>query len=211
MLTSETELIAALRRRDEAAFMLLVERYHNQMVRLARSIVGDSAVAEEVAQEAWVGVLRGVARFEGRSSLQTWIFTILTNCARTRAVREQRTWPFADWFGDEEEPEPSVDPARFQSGGRWQGHWLYAPVSWRTIPEEHLLAQETLALIQQAIDALPLAQRTVIQLRDVEGLSAAEVCNILQIGESNQRVLLHRARAKVQRTLAHYLGQESPG
>jgi RNA polymerase sigma-70 factor (ECF subfamily) len=202
------DLVAALRACDEAAFMLLVERYHAKMVRLARSFVGDIAVAEEVAQEAWLGVLRGVARFEGRSSLQTWIFTILTNCARTRAVREQRTLPFADWLGAEEDAEPSVDAARFQAEGRWQGHWLHGPTSWRTIPEDHLLAQETLDLVQQAIDALPPTQRTVIQLRDVEGLSAAEVCNVLQISESNQRVLLHRARARVQRALAYYLGKE---
>jgi RNA polymerase sigma-70 factor (ECF subfamily) len=201
------QLLAALRAGEEAAFRSLVEMYHARMVRLARTFVADTAVAEEVAQEAWVGVLRGLSRFEGRSSLQTWLFTILSNCARTRALREQRTVPFADLLDEDEEGEPVVSPTRFQSSGRWQGHWFDVPKRWSELPEEHILAQETLAVAQQAIDNLPPNQRAVILLRDVDGLGAAEVCNILQVSESNQRVLLHRARAKVQQALARYFGE----
>ena len=208
MITDEPQLISALRAGDDSAFMQLVDAYHAKMVRLARSFVGDAMVAEEVAQEAWLGVLRGVQRFEGRSSLQTWIFTILTNCARTHARREQRTLPFSDVFALEEDDEPTVDPGRFQQEGRWRGHWHDGPSSWREIPENRILAQETLDLVRTAIDALPPNQRTVILLRDVDGVEAADVCNILQISESNQRVLLHRARAKVQAALARYLGEE---
>lgn len=127
MTTDEPQLISALRAGDDSAFMQLVDAYHAKMVRLARSFVGDAMVAEEVAQEAWLGVLRGIQRFEGRSSLQTWIFTILTNCARTRARREQRTLPFSDIFAFEEEDEPAVDPGRFQQEGRWRGHWQGGP------------------------------------------------------------------------------------
>lgn len=205
MTLDETQLIAALRAGDESAFMQLVDAYHAKMVRLAHSFVGNTMVAEEVAQEAWLGVLRGVQRFEGRSSLQTWIFTILTNCARTRARREQRTLTFSDIFAVEDDDEPTVDPDRFPQEGRWRGHWHDGPSSWREVPENRILAQETLELVRAAIEALPPNQRTVILLRDVDGVEAADVCNILQISESNQRVLLHRARAKVQEALARYL------
>ncbi len=208
MITDEPQLISALRAGDDHAFMQLVDAYHVKMVRLAQSFVGNAMVAEEVAQEAWLGVLRGVQRFEGRSSLQTWIFTILTNCARTRAQREQRTVPFSDVFVAEDDDEPTVDPGRFQQEGRWRGHWQDGPSSWREIPENRILAQETLDLVRSAIESLPPNQRTVILLRDVEGVEAADVCNILQISESNQRVLLHRARAKVQAALARYLSED---
>jgi len=206
--TDEPQLISALRAGNDSAFMQLVDAYHARMVRLAQSFVGDAMVAEEVAQEAWLGVLRGVQRFEGRSSLQTWIFTILTNCARTRAQREQRTVPFSDVFAAQDDDEPTVAPGRFQQEGRWRGHWQDGPSSWREIPENRILAQETLDRVRAAIDALPPNQRTVILLRDVDGVEAADVCNILQISESNQRVLLHRARAKVQAALARYLSED---
>lgn len=208
VITDEPQLVSALRAGDDSAFMQLVDAYHTRMVRLAHSFVGDAMVAEEVAQEAWLGVLRGVQRFEGRSSLQTWIFTILTNCARTRAQREQRTVPFSDLFALEDDDEPTVDPGRFQPDGRWRGHWRDGPSSWREVPETRILAQETLDLVRAAIEALPANQRTVILLRDVDGVEAADVCNILQISESNQRVLLHRARAKVQGALARYLSED---
>lgn len=205
MTLDEPQLIAALRTGDDSAFMQLVDAYHAKLVRLARSFVGDAMIAEEVAQEAWLGVLRGVQRFEGRSSLQTWIFTILTNCARTRARREQRTLAFSDIFAVEDDDEPTVEPDRFQQEGRWRGHWQDGPSNWHEIPENRILAQETLELLRAAIEALPPNQRAVILLRDVDGVDAADVCNILQISESNQRVLLHRARAKVQAALARYL------
>lgn len=207
MVTEETDLLSALRRGDEAAFISLVERYHAKMVRLALGFVGDAMVAEEVAQEAWLGVLRGVGRFEGRSSLQTWLFTILANCARSRARREKRTVSFSAFFG-EEDVESAVEPERFQQEGRWRDHWLHFPASWSELPEERILAQETLERVRQAIDGLPPNQRTVVLLRDVEGLSAAEACNVLQVSESNQRVLLHRGRAKVQHALVQYFGED---
>jgi RNA polymerase sigma-70 factor (ECF subfamily) len=206
--TGEMELVSGLRSGDEQAFVALVDAYHAKMVRLAQTFVGSSMVAEEVAQEAWLGVVRGVDRFEGRSSLQTWIFTILTNCARRRAQREQRVMAFSDAFADNEDGEPVVDPARFQKDGRWPGHWRNEPLSWREVPEDRILAQETLELVRTAIEVLPPNQRTVILLRDVDGVEAADVCNILQISESNQRVLLHRARAKVQDALARYLSED---
>jgi RNA polymerase sigma-70 factor (ECF subfamily) len=205
---SEMELVSALRAGDEAAFSTLVARYHTRMLRLARTFVDDPTLAEEVCQEAWLGVLRGVGRFEGRSSLQTWIFTILANCARTRAQREQRTIAFSDFFGDDVDDEPTVDPDRFHAGGPDKGHWRHFPGDWRQLPEQNFLAQETLAVAYRAIEQLPENQRSVILLRDVEGFASPEVCNILSISESNQRVLLHRARAKVQKALAHYLQEE---
>jgi RNA polymerase sigma-70 factor (ECF subfamily) len=208
LITDELQLISALRAGDESAFMGLVDAYHAKMVRLAQSFVGDAMIAEEVTQEAWLGVVRGIHRFEGRSSLQTWLFTILTNCARTRAQREQRAIAFSDIFAADEDDEPAVDPNRFLQDGRWRGHWRDHPLSWREIPEDRILAQEILELVRTAIDALPPKQRRVILLRDLDGLESADVCNILQISESNQRVLLHRARAKVQHALARYLGED---
>jgi RNA polymerase sigma-70 factor (ECF subfamily) len=208
LFASEMEFVVALRAGDEAAFATLVDMYHAKMLRLARTFVEDTAVAEEVTQEAWLGVLRGLMRFEGRSSLQTWIFTILTNCARTRAKREQRTIPFSSFFADDEEGEPTVDADRFHSSGPSQRHWRELPRDWHELPEQNFLAQETMAVAQRAIDALPANQRAVILLRDVDALSSSEVCNILDVSESNQRVLLHRARAKVQKALVHYFNEE---
>jgi RNA polymerase sigma-70 factor (ECF subfamily) len=206
---SEMELVAALRAGDEAAFASVVEMYHSKMLRLARSLVQDATVAEEVTQEAWLGVLRGLANFEGRASLQTWIFTILTNCARTRAQRERRTIPFSDFFGEDQEEEPTVDPDRFHPPATSRGHWRELPRDWRQLPEQNFLARETLEVAQAAIDELPANQRAVILLRDVDGVASSEVCNILNISESNQRVLLHRARAKVQKELDRYFKGQS--
>jgi RNA polymerase sigma-70 factor, ECF subfamily len=206
---SEVELVAALRAGDEAAFVSLVEMYHTKMLRLACTMVDDATVAEEVTQEAWLGVLRGLMRFEGRSALHTWIFTILTNCARTRAQRERRTIPFSDIFGEEAGDEPTVDPVHFHASGPVQGHWRQFPRDWSALPEERFLAQETLAVAQAAIDALPANQRAVILLRDVECMTTEEVCNILNVTESNLRVLLHRARTKVQKALDRYFSEAS--
>jgi RNA polymerase sigma-70 factor, ECF subfamily len=175
------------------------------MVRVAQIYVGSRAIAEEVAQEAWVGVLNGLERFEGRSSLKTWVFRIVTNLAKTRAVREGRTIPFSSLRTPENVPEPAVEPTRFRphDDPRWPGHWASKPGEW---PEERLLAAETIAVADAAIDALPSSQRAVITLRDVEGWSSDEVRNALELTETNQRVLLHRARSKVRKALEEHLG-----
>jgi RNA polymerase sigma-70 factor (ECF subfamily) len=203
----ERELLEALRRGDEAAFVRLVETLHGSMLRLAMLHVGDRAVAEEVVQEAWLGVLQQLDRFEGRSSLKTWVLRITSNRAKTRAVRERRTVPFSALAGGNlEADEPAVEPDRFlPAGHRWAGHWASAPASWREVPEELLLSQETMAEVERAVATLPAAQRAVLVLRDVEGLSAAEACQLLGLTEGNQRVLLHRARSKVRATLERYL------
>jgi RNA polymerase sigma-70 factor (ECF subfamily) len=203
---SELELLVALRRGDEQAFITLVEIHGASMLRLARVYVRDRAVAEEVVQEAWLGVLGGLERFEGRSSLRTWLLSIVANLARTRAVREARSIPFSALAGAELEVEgPSVPPERFRGPqDRWAGHWATPPEPWSR-PEHELLSAETRAQIMIAIDALPERQRQVITLRDVEGCSAAEVCNVLELSETNQRVLLHRARTRVRQALDDYL------
>src|SRR5207248_636559 len=203
----EVQLVEALRSGDEAAFMALVDHYHASMVRLAALYVPDRAQAEEVAQEAWLGVLRGIQRFEGRSSLRTWLFRILTNIAKTRGRREARSIPFsALWDPDAELFEPAVEPERFLPADhpRWPRHWGDVPQSWAEIPESRLLSQETQQRLGQAIATLAASQREVITLRDIEGWTSDEVCNSLGITETNQRVLLHRARSKVRRALEAY-------
>ena len=202
----DAALVAALRAGDEAAFMALVERLQPQMLRIARMYVSTRAVAEEVVQEAWVGVLKGLHAFQGRSSLRTWIFRILVNTAKTRGQREARSTPFSSLWDPGAEPEPSVAPERFLPPGEASaGHWADAPASWESVPEERLVARETLERVGAAIDALPPNQREVIRMRDVLGWTSAEVCNALDISETNQRVLLHRARAKVRNALEDYL------
>jgi RNA polymerase sigma-70 factor (ECF subfamily) len=178
--------------------------------------LADRAVAEEVAQETWLAVLEGIGRFEGRSSLKTWIFRILANRARTRAVRERRTVPFSDLAPMDASIsgyEPAVDPERFLPADhpQWPHHWASPPVSWGDSPERLLLARETLDYIDKAISALPPAQQLVITMRDIEGLSAGAICNNLGISETNQRVLLHRARSKVRQALEQYMTQEHDG
>lgn len=205
----ETELIHGLRRRDEHAFVTLVERYHTALLRLAQLYVADRAAAEEVVQETWIGVLKGIDRFEGRASFKTWLFRILTNIAKTRGVRESRSIPFSELWDADAEAEPfelAVEPDRFlpPDHPRGPGHWANDPQPWGDHPEERLLSRETRAQIQAAIDTLPPAQREVITLRDIGGWSSEEVCNTLKISETNQRVLLHRARSKVRRALESY-------
>jgi RNA polymerase sigma-70 factor (ECF subfamily) len=203
----ELELVARLRAGDEGAFETMIDRYHRSLLRMALLYVPSRAIAEEVVQETWLGVLQGLSRFEGRSSLKTWIFRILTNRARTRGQREGRSIPFsAVWSPESDTAEPAVEAERFAPPEReWAGHWVSRPHNWDALPEERLLGRETRAQIQRAIDALPGSQREVITLRDVEGWNSEEVCNILSISETNQRVLLHRARSKVRRTLEQYL------
>lgn len=205
----EQALVAALRSGDENAFLSLVERHQRALLRVAHGYVGSRSVAEEVVQDTWLSVLQGLAGFEGRAALKTWIFRILANRARTRGAREARTIPFADLAGGQAGDDgPAVDPDLFVPDGQPQaGWWAARPGSWAAIPEERLLAAETRAAIEAAIEALPASQRTVIALRDVEGWSAEEVRELLEISDANQRVLLHRARARVRQALAHYLAE----
>lgn len=198
--------VAALLAGDEEAFQELVRRYHGSLLRLAMTYVRPRSAAEEVVQDTWLGVLRGLPAFEGRSSLRTWIYRILVNQARTRGVRESRSVPFSSLSGDD---EPAVDPDRFlpPSHPAYAGHWAAAPRAWDDVPEAVLLAAETRAEVLRAIDELPPQQREVITLRDVEGWSSAEVRAALELSESNQRVLLHRARSKVRARLEEYLSE----
>jgi RNA polymerase sigma-70 factor (ECF subfamily) len=203
---SDEQILAALKRGDEAAFCRLVERHQALMHRVALRYVRSAAVAEEVVQETWLGVLNGLDRFEGRASLKTWIFRILTNRALSRAERERRVTPFSAFFADD---DPAVDPERFRGpGDQWPGGWKTFPPSWDGLPEERLLARETLSLVAKAIAELPERQHLVILMRDIEGWDAEEVCQALAITEANQRVLLHRARSKVRRSLEAYLEPE---
>jgi RNA polymerase sigma-70 factor (ECF subfamily) len=186
--SDESSLVAALRRGDEAVFMRLVDEYTPGMRRFALRFVRTPALADDVVQEAWLGVLRGLDRFEGRSSLKTWIYRIVANVARTRAVREARSVP-VDFA------EPSVDPGRFVADGHWA-----TPIE----PWHDVLAAELRGVVDDAIALLPEQQRLVIQLRDVEGWDAEAVCNVLELSETNQRVLLHRARTKVRMAVEEY-------
>jgi len=209
---NEIELLNALRAGDETAFIQLVKLYHPSLIRLALMFVKDVAIAEELAQETWLAILQSLDRFESRSSLKTWIFTILTNKAKTRGQRENRTLSFSDLDKDASD-SPTVDPGRFRSptAEKSPNHWApdAKPQSWSGIPEETVLAQETMAVISQTIENLPENQRMVIALRDINELSSDEVCNILDISETNQRVLLHRARARVRQALEDYLKTEN--
>jgi RNA polymerase sigma-70 factor, ECF subfamily len=207
----EQALVARLRAGDEAAYTTIVTMYYSAMLRLALMYVADRAVAEEVIQETWLSVLQGLDRFEGRSSLKTWIFHILVNRAKTRGQREGRSVPFSALGGFEtEDAEPAVDPSRFRPPGapQWPGGWATPPQSWQGMPEERALSGETREQIAEAIAMLPPSQQTVIRLRDVEGWSAEEVCGLLGISEINQRVLLHRARSKVRGALERYLAED---
>jgi RNA polymerase sigma-70 factor (ECF subfamily) len=201
---AEATLLQSLREGDEQAFTELVDRLGASMLRVAGAYVSSRAVAEEVVQESWLAVLTGLDRFEGRSTLKTWIFHIVANKAKTRAQREGRTVPFSSLAGDDDGGGPSVDPDRFSHEGG-KGHWVAPPRSLDDVPEERLLARETRERIAAAVAALPAAQRAVISLRDVEGLSSEETCKVLELTEGNQRVLLHRARSKVRAELEAYL------
>jgi len=199
----ETELLARLRAGDERAFESLVQREYATMLAVARQYVRSRAVAEEVVQEAWLGVLKGLDRFEGRSSLRTWILRILVNTAKTRGVREARSVPFTSLAPEAE--EPAVEPDRFRGpGDPFPGHWRAYPADWHRLPEETLGERETLEVVVSAIHALPASQRVVITMRDIQGCSAEEVCEALDVSEGNQRVLLHRARSKVRSALERH-------
>ena len=212
-LSSEAVLLAALRSGDEDAFCALVDTYGAAMHRLARTFVRSSAVADEVVQEAWIGALRGLDRFEGRSALKTWLLRIVVNIARTHAVREARAVPFSslELAREASEYEPALPVDRFQGpDGQHPQRWVSFPLPWSSEPDSALLSAETRELIADTIAGLPDGQRIVISLRDVEGWDSAEVCSVLELSETNQRVLLHRARAKLRAALESYLTNEAP-
>ncbi|MGH2968220.1 MAG: RNA polymerase sigma factor [Solirubrobacteraceae bacterium] len=200
----EAALLARLRAGDEAAFESLVTSWHGTMLAVAQTHVRTRAVAEEVVQEAWLGVIRGLDRFEGRSSLKTWVLRIVVNTAKTRGVREARSVPFASLAPEGD--EPAVEPERFRGAeDGFPGHWRSYPGSWQRLPDEALMERETLQVVVAAISQLPPAQRTVISMRDIEGCSPEEVCEALDVSEGNQRVLLHRARSRVRAALERHL------
>ena len=203
----DRSVVEALRRGDEGAFARLVDRYHARLCRVARLYIPNRAVADEVVQDTWLGVIQGIWSFEGRSSLKTWIFRILINRAKTRAVREGRMAPTDRLDAELDAAEPAAAPDRFwpKDHATEPGHWKHPPAALGATPEVQLLAREAREQIQSAIEALPENQRLVLILRDVEGCSTEEVCNALGFQETNARVLLHRARGKVRRALEPYL------
>ena len=206
-MTEDHELVQRLRDGDESAFVELIDRYGAMMLRVAQMYVRDRATAEEVVSETWEAVIKGIDRFEERSSLKTWIFRILTNRAKTRGQRDGRMVPFSALAGaDIDSDDPAVDADRFLGPDSPNpGAWATPPVAW---PEERLLEKETLDVIEMAIAQLPDAQRQVILLRDVDGWTPTEVADVLGITDGNQRVLLHRARSKVRSALERYLDPE---
>ena len=203
---TEGALLEGIREGDERVFAELMQEWSSVMLRLALVHVESRAVAEEVVQEAWLTVLRDIGRFERRSSLRTWVLGIVVNLARSRARVERRTVPLpADVAG------AAVEPARFRppDSRRWAGHWALGPVPW-PLPEDALFASETRRVIVDAIAALPALQREVLVLRDLEGVGAAETCNVLGLSDTNQRVLLHRARTRVRNALEWYFDATEP-
>ncbi len=201
--SGEGSLLDALRGGDERAFASLVDQHTPAMLRLARLYVPTRAIAEEVVQETWLAVVRGLDSFEERSSLRTWIFRILLNKAKSSGVAQRRNLPLDDLDGGEAEGPPVVDPARF--AGLPRGYWSSPPNHWDELPEDRLLARETLAVVQRAMESLPRGQQAVFELRDLRHWTAAEVCEALEISAANQRVLLHRARARMRTAVEEYL------
>jgi RNA polymerase sigma-70 factor (ECF subfamily) len=189
------ELVKLLRAGDEQAFVTLVSRHHASMLRLAGSFVASPAVAEEVVQDTWMGVLRGIDGFAGHSSFRTWLLRILVNRATSTGVRERRSIAVGD-------AGPVVDRARFDASGAW----MSPPQHWVEDSDDRLLAQGLADQIQSALGGLPPRQREVVMLRDVDGLSSHEVCEVLEISDANQRVLLHRGRSHLRQALESELG-----
>lgn len=204
----EAALVAALREGDESAFADLVDRHTPAMLRVARGYVPSSEIAEEVVQETWIALLKGIWTFEGRSSLRTWLFTVLINVAKRRGLRERRDADVAvlAFTGG------TVDPARFrESDDPYPGHWLpdEAPAPFPDTPEGSALGNELIAITRRELDKLPDRQRTVVAMRDMLGMDSAEVCELLDISLANQRVLLHRGRAALRQVLEDYLREST--
>lgn len=213
MLSLDAALVGRLRAGDESAFARLVDDHSSALMRLARTFVSSEAVAEEVVQETWLAVLTGIARFEERSSLKTWLFTILMNRAKSRAAHERRSVPFSVLETDEDKDEPSLPPERFLPADhlRWPHHWATPPQSWAMGPEGAALDRETLAEFKRALDTLLPVQRRVVVLRDVHGWSPGEVCEVLELSDANQRVLLHRGRSRLRAILECYFADRVKG
>jgi RNA polymerase sigma-70 factor, ECF subfamily len=197
---NDDTLIGALRSGDEKAFATLVDRWSSAMLRVALAHIRNYSIAEEVVQEAWLTMLRSLDRFERRSTLRTWVLGIVVNIARARSRVERRLVPLQP-----EDDGPTVEASRFLPADhpRWPHHWAIEPIPWRT-PEADLLAAESRRIIDEAIANLPPAQREVLVLRDLEGMAAADACNVLGVTDTHQRVLLHRARARVRHALERY-------
>lgn len=209
-MTSQDEgaLVAALQAGDEGAFARLVDRHTPAMLRVARGYVPNQEHAEDVVQETWIALVRGIDKFEGRSSLRTWIFTVLINIAKARGRKERRhaDTQIKAFTGG------TVDPERFRAAGEdWAGHWktAEAPTPFPDTPEGSLLGRELTVVAQRGLEGLPERQRVVVTMRDMLGLDSDEVCELLDISTANQRVLLHRGRAAIRQVLEDYLRDAS--
>lgn len=204
---AEDTVIARLKRGDEGAFDELVNQHHSALIRMAMGYVADREVAEEVVQDTWMAVIESLDRFEGRSSLRTWICGILIHKAKDRGVREKRHTTFSAFASYDDDNDEAVDPSRFQQSGEWAGHWAFPPQPWdERTPETLLASQQAVNAMQRAIESLPATLKEVLVLRDVEGVEAKEVCEMLKITETNLYVRLHRARERVRVAVETALG-----
>jgi RNA polymerase sigma-70 factor (ECF subfamily) len=202
----DVALLARLGQGDEMAFDELVTRHHSALIRMAMSYVADREVAEEVVQDTWMAVIEGFARFEGRSSLRTWIFGIMIHKAKDRGVREKRHTTFSSFESIDDDSDETVDPSRFYQSGEWAGHWAFPPQPWDDqTPEKLLASQQAVDVMNRVIKALPRTLQDVLILRDVEGVDSKEICEILKITETNLYVRLHRARERVRQAVEIYL------
>ena len=205
---TDQALVTRLRAGEQIAFDELVNKHHSALVRVARGYVADCEVAEEVVQDTWMAVIENLSRFEGRSSLRTWIFGILIHKAKDRGIREKRHTTFSAFESCEDDNEEILDPSRFQQTGERAGHWAIPPQPWDDqTPEKLLASQETVNAMNNAIDALPRTLKEVLILRDVEGADVKEVCALLNITETNLYVRLHRARERVRAEIESFLGK----
>jgi RNA polymerase sigma-70 factor (ECF subfamily) len=203
---ADEQVVASLRAGDERTFHELYQRHHPAMKRVARSYVDSDTVAEDVVQETWLAVLTGIDRFEARSALGTWIFSILINQAKSLSTKERRTLPLS-CLGPGDEPAVGAD--RFQTDDdAWPGHWATPPRPWEK-PDRRLLSLEARSRLKDALALLPERQRLIVGLRDVDGLSSGEVCELLDLSQENQRVLLHRGRSRLRAALGEYLEHDS--
>ncbi len=207
----EGVLLDRLRQGDEGTFDELVTRHHSALIRMALAYVADREVAEEVVQDTWMAVIDGLSRFEGRSSLRTWIFGIMIHKAKDRGVREKRHVNFSSFESVDDNNDEAVDPSRFHQSGEWAGHWAFPPQPWDDqTPEKLLASRQAVNAMNRAIEALPQRLKDVLILRDVEGVEAKEACDILRITETNLYVRLHRARERVRQAVESYLEGRTP-